>query len=93
MFNDSIFIKKISYELDEYLLFKSIENLSYSEYMNYRNDYLQYAVLNDLIKTDTPEAKDMHWSRLIRRIKNEYAFVPPVSTSKSATEKRFQRMG
>lgn len=93
MFNDSIFLQKISYELDEYLLFKSIENLSYTEYMNYRNDYLQFAVINDLIKTDTPEAKKMYWSRIIQHIKNEYGFVPPVSTSKSAIEKRYQRMG
>ena len=92
MFDDSIFIKKISYVLDDYLLFKSIENLSYTEYMNYRNDYLQFVVLNDLCG-DTPDAKDMHWSRITRRIKTEYGFVPPVSTSKSALEKRFQRMG
>ncbi len=93
MFNDSIFIQKISYELDEYLLFKSIENLSYTEYRNYRNDYLQYAFKKGLIETDTEDAKNQHWSRIISRIKTKYDFVPPVSTSKSATEKRNQRMG
>lgn len=92
MYNNSIFTKKISYSLDEYLLFKSIENLSYTEYMTYRNDYLLFAVLNDLIDTDTEDAKNQHWSRIIRRIKTQYDFIPPVSTTKSAIEKRFQRM-
>jgi hypothetical protein len=92
MFNDSIFIRKISYVLDEHLLFKSIENLNYTEFMTYRNEFLQFAEQNNLCG-DTSDAKTKHWSRIIERIKTKYSFVPPVSTSKSATEKRFQRMG
>ena len=92
MFNDSIFIKKISYELDELKLFEAIESLSYTEYINFRNDFLHFAVLNEMVK-DTAEGKNLYWHRIIVSIKSKYNFVIPASTSKSAIQKRYQRMG
>ena len=92
MFNESIIKKIIKSELDIDMFYGAIENLNYEEYMKYRNDLLSLAVLEGWT-TNTRDAKDQYWSRLIKKIKKKYDFVVPVSTSLSASQKRHQRMG
>ena len=92
MFSESIFKKITTYELDIDAFFRSIENLDYNEYMDFRSDFLQFVVEQGFI-SDTPSAKEKYWSRLIIKVKDQYDFMAPVSTSKSAIVKRYQRKG
>ena len=91
MFMNSIFIKKITYKVDEYRLFQELENLSYEEYRTFRNDFLQFSENHQLV-SNTDDAKGKYWSRLIKKLQEKYSFTVPVSTSKTAIEKRHQRM-
>ncbi len=91
MLMNSVFIKKITYEVDEYRLFQELENLSYEEYRIFRNDFLQFSENHQLV-SNTYDAKGKYWSRLIKILQEKYSFTVPVSTTKHATEKRNQRM-
>jgi hypothetical protein len=91
MFNESIFKKIVTYELDVKAFFKSIENLDHNEYRKFRNDFLHFLVRNGLV-ADTESAKAKYWSRLLTKIKVQHNFMAPVSTSPSAIQKRYQRM-
>ena len=92
MFNESIFKKRVVYELDMENFYRAIENLDYKEYNEFRSDFLSRAIREGMT-SNTGDAKDKYWSRLIAKIKEQYKFVVPVSNSSSAIQKRHQRMG
>jgi metal-responsive CopG/Arc/MetJ family transcriptional regulator len=80
----------VHYEIDEDRLYHHIKNLSYKEYKSFRSDFISEAV-NKYLVTDTNEAKQKFWERLISSFKEKYGFVTPVSDNPDAIRKRYQR--
>ena len=92
MLNKSFLKKVVKSEVDIEAVYIAIANLNYAEYMEFISDFLSVAI-NEGWTKDTNDSRDKYWSRLMAKIKTQYNFVVPVSTSPSAIEKRYQRMG
>jgi hypothetical protein len=80
----------VHYEIDEHRLYSHIKNLSYREYKSFRSDFISEAVNKNLV-TNTSEAKQKFWERLINSFKSKYGFSPPISDNPDAIRKRYQR--
>lgn len=80
----------VHYEIDEDRLYQYIKNLSYKEYKSFRSDFISEAVNKSLV-TDTSEAKQKFWERLINNLKEKYGFVSPLSDNPDAIRKRYQK--
>jgi hypothetical protein len=80
----------ISYELDEYKLFKKIQNMNFQEYRDFRSEFLTFDSLYRK-SADTEESRNKTWSRLLRKLKSDFDYQPPISMSIDAIEKRLQR--
>jgi hypothetical protein len=62
-----LFKQKTIYFIDEYAVYQEIKNLDYKGLMRFRDDYLEYAVKKEVV-SDTPDARKIHWSRLMKAI-------------------------
>ena len=87
-----LFKQKIIYFVDEYAVYQEIKNLDYKGLMCFRDDYLEYAVKKEVV-SDTADARQIHWSRLIKSIEKNMNFIRPISMSGEAIKKRIQRGG
>ena len=87
---DNLFIETTKYLIDENEFYKKLANLDYNEYMNFKGDFLTLAILKNMV-ADNNGAKDVFWSRLLKRIKDKYSYVPPLSMSKDAIKRRYER--
>ena len=85
-----LFQKKIIYIVDEDSIYQEIKNLDYKGLMRFRDDYLEYAVKKEVV-SDTPDARKIHWSRLMKSIEKNMNFIRPISMSDEAIKKRIQR--
>jgi hypothetical protein len=85
-----LYKEEIRYVLDEYKLFKKIENMSYQEYRDFRSEFLTFDSIYRGLK-DNEESRSKFWSRLIEKFERDHGYQPPRSMSPSAIEKRFQR--
>ena len=50
----------------------------------------EYAVKKSVV-SDTADARQIHWSRLIKSIEKNMKFIRPISMSDDAIKKRIQR--
>ena len=80
----------ICYEINEDILYSVIKDLTYKEYKSFKSDFILEAV-NKCLVTDTNEAKQKFWERLINCFKERYGFAPPISDNPDAIRKRYQR--
>ena len=85
-----LFKQKIIYFVDEYAVYQEIKNLDYKGLMRFRDVYLEYAVKKEVV-SDTADARQIHWSRLIKSIEKNMKFIRPISMSDEAIKKRIQR--
>jgi hypothetical protein len=85
-----LFQKKTVYIVDESAVYQEIKNLDYEDFMRFRDDYLNHAVNKEVI-LDTADARQFHWSRLIKSIEKNMNFIRPISMSDEAIKKRIQR--
>lgn len=85
-----LFKQKTIYLVDEYAVYQEIKNLDYKGLMRFRDDYLEYAVKKEVV-SDTADARQIHWSRLIKSIEKNMKFIRPISMSDEAIKKRIQR--
>ena len=85
-----LFKQKTIYFIDEYAVYQEIKNLDYKGLMRFRDDYLEYAVKKEVV-SDTPDARKIHWSRLMKAIEKNMNFIRPISMSDEAIKKRIQR--
>jgi len=87
---EKLFIETTKYVIDEDVFYKKIVNLDYSEYMNFKRDFLTQAVYKNMV-VDNNGAKDVFWSRLLKKIKDKYNYLPPLSMSEDAIRRRYER--
>ena len=87
-----LFKQKTIYFIYEYAVYQEIKNLDYKGLMRFRDDYLEYAVKKEVV-SDTADARQIHWSRLIKSIEKNMNFIRPISMSGEAIKKRIQRGG
>ena len=85
-----LFKQKRIYFVDEYAVYQEIKNLDYKGLMRFRDDYLEYAVKKEVV-SNTADARQIHWSRLIKSIEKNMNFIRPISMSDEAIKKRIQR--
>ena len=85
-----LFKQKTIYFIDEYAVYQEIKNLDYKGLMCFRDDYLEYAVKKEVV-SDTADARQIHWSRLMKSIEKNMNFIRPISMSDEAIKKRIQR--
>ena len=85
-----LFQKKTIFIVDEDSIYQEIKNLDYEDFMRFRDDYLEYAVKKEVV-SNTADARQIHWSRLIKSIEKNMNFIRPISMSDEAIKKRIQR--
>lgn len=88
---NKIFIERLIYEVDEQELYNQIKDLDYREYVDFRDSFLLEALRKKII-SDTEDSKKSFWKRLMSKLKIEYGFIKPISTTKDALSKRCHRM-
>lgn len=96
-FNDPIHPEKllkkvvhISWEIDYEYLFNAIKNLNYDELKVAKDEILTIA-LNQNAVTNTPEAMQKYWERLLSHLSSNYDYQKPVSQSPDAKRMRKKR--
>ena len=87
---DNLFVETIKYLIDEDEFYKKLANLDYNGYMNFKRDFLKQAVLKNMV-IDNNSTKDVFWSRLLKKIKDKYGYLPPLSMSDDAIRRRYER--
>ena len=80
----------ISWEVDYEYLFNYLKNLDYNELKGAKEEILKAALQHNAV-SNTSEAKQKYWERLIDQLSSSYNFQKPQSESKDALRKRKKR--
>lgn len=90
---DLLFTKvvRITWEINYDYLYLKLKDLNYESTNNAKEEILRIAVQSNAV-SQTEEALQKYWERLVSHLNEKYGYTKPVSYSSDAVRKRRARM-